>query len=71
MTKLSTQTRNYRVVAITMDESILTLTKQAALENDASVSGLVNLALERLLKGKKSESVARFLQRSGLGKRRR
>ena len=65
------QTRNYQVIAVTMEKGVLSRTRRAARKHGVSVAGLINLALQRLLDPKNKGVLVRALERSELRQRRR
>ncbi len=62
--------RNYKTVAISIDPELADRLKRLAFANDASVSAIVTLAVEKYLGAKNDDSISRGLQREGLTLRR-
>ena len=64
------EARPFRVTSFTMHPRVLKLLKKTADGHNVAMSGLVNLAIERLLEHKSPRQIEMLLKREGVKRRR-
>ena len=67
---MQTQTRSFKITSFTMDPRVFKLLKKTADTHDVAMSGLVNLAIRKLLSERTARQIELMLKREGVRRRR-